>query len=335
MTIQTRTNLQAIFDDFRSLGGIAENIQLGSGRRGRGLFAIDPNRPVQIRVPSSLLFPIEDMLLVEGKLRMAPHTCMGQRAKAFFEHYQNCLSWSAGGRSEVTGFFELLHSLPERARSCLITDFGLEFLFASCDEQAIARRFLHARKINFHGRPVLMPILELANHSGRFPALELHSNSIVVNRTFPDGEVLVSYNRADSWLWFVQYGFVMEERYAYSLPINVRLPSALLNIGFDLSGHAQDGLVFPKVTVTGGRIALSHLLLGDRQMPHAPRRIFIHAVRETGLREPSKLFDRISHHNRKAFLKLMALLEDQDGHAAVVLRRLARIQLEALSFAMG
>jgi hypothetical protein len=68
------------------------------------------------------------------------------------------------------------------------------------------------------------------------------------------------------------------------------------------------------------------------KMPHAPRRIGIEALRETCLPEPSKLFDGVSHHNRRVFLKLLAVVEDQDGVAALALGRLARLQLEALSF---
>jgi hypothetical protein len=70
-------------------------------------------------------------------------------------------------------------------------------------------------------------------------------------------------------------------------------------------------------------------------VPHAPRSVFIAALREAGIGQPAILFDRIAHINRSAFLKLMAAVEDRDGAAATAMRRLARLQLEALSHAVG
>ena len=56
-----------IRDSFLALGGIAENVRYGHGPNGRGLFAVDPERPVRLRVPRSLLFPSDAMLLAGGK----------------------------------------------------------------------------------------------------------------------------------------------------------------------------------------------------------------------------------------------------------------------------
>jgi hypothetical protein len=91
----------------------------------------------------------------------------------------------------------------------------------------------------------------------------------------------------------------------------------------------------PRMVVEDERTILSHLLLGDRDMPHAPRSIFIAALAAAGIGHPAILFDRVAHINRSAFLKLMATIEDEDGLAARAIRRLARLQLEALSCAVG
>ena len=47
-----------MLDEFRSLGGIADNIRLGEGRFGRGLFPVDTSRPYRIHIPPSLLVNI-------------------------------------------------------------------------------------------------------------------------------------------------------------------------------------------------------------------------------------------------------------------------------------
>ena len=44
-----------MLNEFRALGGVAENIRIGHGPFGRGLFPIDPKKPVSISIPESLL----------------------------------------------------------------------------------------------------------------------------------------------------------------------------------------------------------------------------------------------------------------------------------------
>jgi len=271
------------------LGGIADNIRQDFGPHGRGLFAIDPSQPVRIVVPDSLLFSIDDVVLVEGGLELAPSTGAPPRVAEFFATYQRTLSWSKGGRDEVMTFLELLNSLPTTVKKCLFEDFALQHLFAPFDETALMN---------------------------------------------PNGELLVCYSRADTWQRFVQYGFICEERSAYSLPIEIKLPTLRLSIGLDPSGELRDGDMFPQVTFSPGMIALSHLLLGDRKTPHMPRRIFIRLMQEVGVPDPANTFDRISHYNRKVFLKLLRIVEDQHGQAVLAMRRLTRLQLEALSFVM-
>ena len=154
-----------ILQTFRSLGGIADNVRYGHGVRGRGLFAVDKTLPIRVQVPRSLLFPTASLRLVGGALTLAAASAIGQSQQDFFTTYQSELSWAGGGRAEVEGFLDLLQALPERARSCLADDLGLAHLLAPPDEAAILERFVRARHFDFHGQAVLMPILELCNHS--------------------------------------------------------------------------------------------------------------------------------------------------------------------------
>jgi hypothetical protein len=325
-----------IRDSFLALGGIADNVRYGRGPNGRGLFAIDPAKPVRLSVPRSLLFPTDAVALVDGRLTLSPQAGAGEQEQRFFATYQSALSWAEGGRAEVVDFLDLLDALPERARACLAKDFGLAYLFEPHDEAALLERFVGARHFDFHGTAVLMPVLELCNHSRHGVDFDVGPDHVGASGQFADGEVLLRYSLADSWQRFVQYGFVCEERAAYSLPIEIRLQSGRLAIGHEpTAGEPRNGYVMPRIAVEGERVRLSHLLLGDRDMPHAPRSVFIAAAREAGIGQPAIVFDRIAHINRTAFLKLLAAVEDEDGPAATAIRRLARLQLEAMSCAVG
>jgi hypothetical protein len=287
-------------------------------------------------VPRPLLFPTASLRLAGGDLTLAAESAGGKAERSFFTTYQDGLSWAGGGRAEVVDFLALLQALPERARSCLADDLGLAHLLAPHDEAAILERFVRARHFDFHGQAVLMPILELGNHARDGAAFDVGPDHVGVTGRFEDGEVLLRYGIADSWQRFVQYGFVAEERPAYSLPLEIRLPRGRLVIGHDAAaGQPRNGYVMPRMTRDPERITLSHLLLGDRDMPHGPRSIFIAAMRQAGVDQPAIVFDKIAHINRGAFLRLLATVEDEDGASAAAIRRLARLQLEALSFAVG
>jgi hypothetical protein len=95
------------------------------------------------------------------------------------------------------------------------------------------------------------------------------------------------------------------------MPMEIKLPSVRLVIGHEpTTGQRRNGYVMPRMVVEDERTILSHLLLGDRDMPHAPRSIFIAALAAAGIGQPAILFDRVAHINRSAFLKLMATIEE-------------------------
>src|ERR1051326_8615599 len=82
-----------MLDEFRSLGGIAENICLKEGRYGRGLFPVDPSKPYKINIPPSLLVDVKHVRFVDNVFRVAPEAHTGAREKAFLENYQRDFAW--------------------------------------------------------------------------------------------------------------------------------------------------------------------------------------------------------------------------------------------------
>jgi len=49
MTSHKRWN--EMLEEFRALGGVAENICLKEGQYGRGLFPREPSKPIQVQIP--------------------------------------------------------------------------------------------------------------------------------------------------------------------------------------------------------------------------------------------------------------------------------------------
>ena len=62
MTLRQSQILRSKWDEmiaeFRALGGVADNIEQRRGSLGRGLFPIDPGKPIRIAVPKLSLIHI-------------------------------------------------------------------------------------------------------------------------------------------------------------------------------------------------------------------------------------------------------------------------------------
>ena len=59
-----------MIEEFRALGGVADNIEQGCGALGRGLFPVDPKKNVRIFVPENLLINVKEVVFESGLLRV-------------------------------------------------------------------------------------------------------------------------------------------------------------------------------------------------------------------------------------------------------------------------
>ena len=73
------TTWNELLEEFRALGGTAENIRLGQGEFGRGLFPIEQGKPVAIHIPDNLLVPVSDWVSDGGAPRVGPKAKTGER----------------------------------------------------------------------------------------------------------------------------------------------------------------------------------------------------------------------------------------------------------------
>src|SRR5271163_722956 len=91
---------EELLREFRELGGVAENVRLGTGSLGRGLFVIDPSKPAVLHAPESSLIPVDSLVLRDGQLTTNVEP-LGARGRDFFERYERYFGWGAGGLDEA------------------------------------------------------------------------------------------------------------------------------------------------------------------------------------------------------------------------------------------
>ncbi len=320
-----------MLDEFRALGGTAQNIRLGEGALGRGIFAVDPAKPIAIRIPENLLMETADAAFDNGAFRVRPGSKIGAREKAFLESYEERFSWGGGGREDIAQVFEQAQTLPAELRERLRAEFRCGDWFGAFTPKTVEDCFLASRCIAWQGRMVVMPIVELVNHG--VGADYDTANGVSLAGNFAD-EVLVRYSEIDSYGLFLNWGFAHPQPQAFSIALGGDIAGVRLRIVRDLSEFHLPGRL-PRLTNAGGAATLDFLMLGDRLHPRRAKTIFYKLARDAGLAGFEEVFDTIQHANRMHFLKLLAVVEGFEVPIAHTLRRMARYQLEAMSFSSG
>jgi hypothetical protein len=324
---------EGMLAEFRALGGTADNIRPGEGAFGRGLFPIDPTQPVTIRIPDNLLISTADTRFENGVFRVAPEAGAGTRERAFLEAYENDFSWSGGGRAQTQRIFEQAQALPAELRARLQSEFHCGDWFKDPTEALIQEKFIGARCIRYRDRTVVMPIVELANH-GAGPAYSAH-DGVALRGTF-GGEVLVRYGSFDPHGMFVVWGFAVEQPQAFSIAVGGKVGQTPVRIMRDLGNLAPSAQYWiPQHAAADGAAQLQFLMIGSKNFPRLCRGIFYKLMRDAGLSGYEEAFDTIHHINRLHFLNLLAAMEAFDGPMALSLRRMARFQLETMSYSYG
>lgn len=324
-----------MLDEFRTLGGTADNVCLRVGPRGRGLFAREPAKPVALRIPENLLVDSEDFIVQDGAIRIRPESAAGARERAFLERYENEFSWGAGGRAETEDFFRKVQALPDPLREFVAEQLGHAYWFDDISSSLLRRRFLENRVFDYHERTVVMPIIELVNHGHESEYEE--RDGIAISEMFQD-EVLVAYPTFDPIQMFLKYGFASPEPVAFSIQLTLAKLHPPLSISreFDnVAGSINEWLSIPEISVVRDRAGLSFLAIGSTQFPRIPRSIFHQVLKHVYLSGTDEVFEVVQHLNRMAFLQLIGMLEGHEGPMIRVLRDVARFQLEAMSHCYG
>jgi hypothetical protein len=330
---------EEMLEAFHSLGGVASNVSWGTGQHGHGLFAVDPNVPVHVKTPENLLIPVEAVRLDSGRLVIDPSFDISADVCDFFARYQEVFSWGAEGRDSVSEFEKGLAAARPEVMNFLQRSFGmqLESRHTGKDWDAIVlARFLQTRQIGYEdSRKVLMPVVELVNHSAEVPGFKV-GQGISVEGVF-EGEVLVSYSRSDALRRYLAYGFSYREPFAFS--VNIAMPlgggrSIRVRGQINEGEKASLGLI-PKIQEREQALLVSHVMLGSLNNPRIPKTIFVNATQSYLPAQADEVFERLRAANLDRLCALLELLDEPKSNFEIGLRRACLFHLRALSSCFG
>ncbi|HZY98552.1 MAG TPA: hypothetical protein VFE36_03180 [Candidatus Baltobacteraceae bacterium] len=330
---------EELLAEFRSLGGVFENLRLGTGDLGRGVFVVDPAKPALLHVSRNLLFPIDDVAVCGGHLRLKPESAAGTRERAFFETYQRSFGWSAGLFDEIERQQTEWNALPIEVKRSIITMGAIgepEKRFREPTVDVCLNQYVETRDLYFEGKAYIAPVLEIVNHSPRGRDYG-SDDGLSIAGTF-ENEVLARYNVRDAWAVALHYGFAHRSPYAYSLAIAVDIYARKrLVIDRQAGGVRQiDGVRFPIREDDGNVVKLTNMMLGNANGMDLPRAVFRKLMKDDLTpAQADEVFDGIAFYNRGRFLDTLTALEKYEGSIVSMLRSAAVHQLHALSACVG
>ena len=324
----------AFLDDFRGFGGRAENIMQRKGSLGMGIFPIDPSKPVDLFVPSSLLVSVENIELRDGNVVIKDDRDFPEGYSDWFHKYQETYSWGAEGKERTLTFEEGLKSLPENIQN-LLKGYGIynaETRFPEKDvDNEILQRFILTRCINYQGKTTVMPIIDLVNHAPSAKPYEISDEGIAISGMH-EGEVLVRYNLMDPIRRLLGYGFNAQEPTGFSVRCRIQHKDQIVVV----QGGQSDRPMKPcKATFQKDRFIVQQPLLGSLRTPKLPRTLFLQACKEAEGIDANELFDQIQQFNTVALVRIIRELQEVEGETASLLRTGCLNQLVAQSQYFG
>ena len=219
-----------IVRSFRELGGTAENVELSQGQFGRGVFTKNPEQKATIMTPKNVLIKRDNIELEKSRITIKSDPNTSNAAKEFAEYYYNQLSWGNGGNADSQSFLKQITSLSTPVKNALAKHRFIDkrLLNYKDDIETLLERFIDERAFQFKGESVLVPMLELVNHSNYAPPFRVTRNGLKTppgNAEYP--EILHKYSGKNSpmSLWR-SYGFTSKSIVAYSIPFEITINQA-------------------------------------------------------------------------------------------------------------
>ena len=323
-----------ILDAFRSLGGIAENIQLLNNSYGRGLTPIKGNLPIEIYAPSHLLPNYESVALDKsGQIRLDTNLNLDSRFVSFYENYQKYFGWGDGGLAAEQSYQNELDKLPRGIKDILLVLGWNEGDFGKKSYEELLSSYLISRKIRVGQDSKLMPIIELANHSNHGANFVI-DQGIKIGGIFKD-EVLVSYQSGlDPFHFLKNYRFSSPATVVLSCDVEIKVSEALsIKISrFDGFSEIKKNKKIPKVEQQDGLIKISYLEIGNKTKSAEPKHSFSELLQPYTLRPEviNAVFEGLISHNHKIFTELVKQCKQSPTRLSNQILEIAQDALQAL-----
>ena len=189
-----------------------------------------------------------------------------------------------------------------------------------------------SRCIGQNGRLMIMPLIELVNHSAKAESWRIQEDSGISIKGKYAGEIFVKYSNSDPIQRLMRFGFNSYEPMGFSLCLQLNHRGKTISIE---GGGGRTWFQPAKMQTKNGILSIQEPLLGHENFPRLPKTLFNQAAEKFKDINANELFEQIHQANRLKLLKLLRELEGVAGETASKLRRGCLDQLVALSHHIG
>lgn len=328
-----QTAWEGLAAQLRAAGGVVENVRLGRGPRGRGLFVERKGAPSRVMMPAHLLIPVDVVEMRDGRPMVKQDADVPPEARALFDTFYTGLGFSSGLQRDARHAIGSQHKLSGALQDMILkgNPSGLT-RFPAISEASLLEWFFNTRSIEADGGRNMMPLLDLINHDASAPPFGGQDGGVQVEGLFED-EVLVRYHNGDAWSVYLRWGFAAPADRAYSLGVDVTEPAGWqIHVRAETrpTAHARD----TQITVTGRKLTIDRMLLIGPESPSAARALFRTQVTDFGLADPDELFSLICKINKDWFNRVLTLSKGGAANPFLkTVRVAAKSQLKMLSMA--
>lgn len=218
-------DLSRLVDQFRTLGGKAENIDIRLGKRGRGVFRHNPTKEGSIFIPKDLLIDISRVSIKNGRAHINSEG-IERRYATFFQDYINQIIECSNYSAQFVEQEKEIENMPDDLKQYFMQE-NESILMQELDDY-IRRNLITTRAISYQKCNVFAPVWDLVNHDMRVSTFESSSFGLKTpncNRIKEEDEILQRYNLIASPLGrAIKYNFACQEAFVFSLPFQIEYP---------------------------------------------------------------------------------------------------------------
>ncbi|SIS69937.1 hypothetical protein [Neptunomonas antarctica] len=328
-------NFSEILEEFRTLGGTANNIELRKGIYGHGIYPLDVNKAIKIVTPPELLISPNLLYLDRSnQLKVKAKTDLNPKLIDFFEKYQRFFGWGNGAITELDDYHRELCRLPKIMQQYLVL-FGWDYPdFDKKKPKDYLNEYFISRQIRIENESKIMPIIDLINHSSAGIAYTA-DNGVSVEGMFKS-EVLTRYHGSfDAFHFYKNYRIAVPSNIVLSCDVKINVPNVgSININrFDSIVDKVSDVIIPNIFKKDGEIRMSFVPLANKNKNAPSKQIFVEQIQKFNVPESTayQIFDGLIEHNKQALTKLLDECMKSNSKIARELQVIALNQLALIS----
>ena len=322
-----------LINQFRNLGGVAENICQKNGSKGRGIFPVKEELKSKIFTPSNLIIKKNDIFLDDDKVRIKEEKNeYNNETREFFNFYQDNFSWGGGGREDTEAFENSLGLFSSELKSLLRDNrlVDIDKRHKGSWKDVILSQFLYAREFNFRNELQIVPLLELVNHDVISFQFYKSANGISSPNYPPsDSELTYTYASKGTLNCFFDYGFFSKETIVFSFPFNLKIENKEISI-ICKGNELRDDLI--KIQRSGKSILIEGIPIADSNSKSLPEAYFKELVDQIGEKNISiDYLYKIKNFNKLIRENLLENLKTKEHIASSMFSRAILHELDLIS----